>query len=277
MGSTPGSPHNDVKTGFTLLELSIVVMIIGILVGGVMFGMTLVRQARISRVMTDIQKFLTAVQMFQNQYKALPGDMSNATKYWGAAGTPTNTWAGCFSIVSTGTQTCDGNGDGQISLGSGYGYSEQYHFWQHLALAGLIEGSYNGASGFSGLPTDLPGVNNPKGPWPGTDYGIYYLGNNTAAASPYTAAAPLNFGNALMFGSAYVGGAWSQNPALTPSEMRGIDQKYDDGLPFSGIISVGLGLGWGSGACATSPYTAASTYNLTYPGPACSINYVTGF
>jgi hypothetical protein len=53
--------------------------------------------------------------------------------------------------------------------------------------------------------------------------------------------------------------------------MASLDQKYDDGKPFSGIIST---LAWG---CVTSPYTMTSTYNLTYQGVACSIIYVTGF
>ena len=56
---------NKLRLGFTLLELSIVVMIIGVLIGGVMAGSTLIRQARINRVMTDIQKFITAVGTFQ--------------------------------------------------------------------------------------------------------------------------------------------------------------------------------------------------------------------
>src|ERR1035441_2116364 len=155
---------NTLRRGFTLLELSIVLVIIGFLVGGVVAGVELIQAARLNKVMTDMRKVLTAGNTVQNKYDGLPGDISNATYYWGAAGTPTNTWGGCYSIVGTGTQTCDGNGDGQIWYGGGP-YAEPYRFWQHLSLAGLIEGSYNGVDGSDGSNGySTPGTNVPKGP-----------------------------------------------------------------------------------------------------------------
>ena len=270
------SRPNRLRLGFTLLELSIVVMIIGVLVGGVMAGGTLIRQARINRVMTDIQKYITAVTMFQTQYNALPGDMSNATKYWGAAGTPTNTWAGCYGIVGTGTQTCDGNGDGQIWATDSW--SEVYRAWQHLSLAGMIEGSYSGVTAKSdgSLPFDVPGVNVPKGPIQTTGYDILYLGNYTTVTSPFTEWGPINFGHVITFGAAGAtwGQSWNKWAAITPAEMASFDQKYDDGLPLSGTISADVAY---APNCATSPYTLTSTYNVTYQGVACSMAYITGF
>jgi hypothetical protein len=227
--------------------------------------------------MTDIQKFITAVGTFQAQYNALPGDMSNATKYWGAAGAPTNTWAGCYGIVGTGTQTCDGNGDGLI--GPTWGptvYAEEYRAWQHLSLAGLIEGSYTGVNGYSdGTQSDgIAGTNIPKGPMNNTGYEMVYLGNNVGIPSPYTWWPPVNLGHAILFGGSCPANTtcWTAGiPVLTPAEQGSLDQKYDDGLPFSGTISTL------ANNCATSPYTLTSTYNFTNQGQACGIVYVTGF
>jgi len=266
---------NEQIRGFTLIEMSIVLTIISLLVGGVMIGGTMLRQTQVNSIMTDLRNYTTAMSQFQDKYGVLPGDMANATSYWGAAGSPTNTWAGCYSIVGTGTQTCDGNGDGQINAPGGI-YAEEYRAWQHLALAGMIKGSYNGVNAKSDGTTtyDVTGTNVPKGPMDNTGYDIVYIGNNGGTASPYTTWGPINFGHAILFGTPP--GTWrSQSPALTAIEQASLDQKYDDGLPFSGIISMGY-IGF-NGSCATSPYTAASTYNFIFQGRACSMTFVTGF
>ncbi len=73
--------HN--KAGFSLLELSIVLVIIGLLASGVMVGQSLVRGAELRSVMNDHNKILSATNAFRLKYNALPGDMRNATAFWG--------------------------------------------------------------------------------------------------------------------------------------------------------------------------------------------------
>src|ERR1700733_6686144 len=92
------------NSGFTLIELSIVIVIIGLLVGGILLGKSLVRQAQISSAMSDEQKYVQAVGAFQQKYGALPGDFATATSYWTAAGTcpPTS------GSPATTTTTCSG-------------------------------------------------------------------------------------------------------------------------------------------------------------------------
>jgi prepilin-type N-terminal cleavage/methylation domain-containing protein len=94
--------------GFTLVELAIVLVIIGLLIGGVLVGSALIRTAELQSAVQDKDRLVTAVNIFRDKYGALPGDMGNATDYWGTAS------GGCPNGVGTGTQTCNGNSDGLI-------------------------------------------------------------------------------------------------------------------------------------------------------------------
>jgi prepilin-type N-terminal cleavage/methylation domain-containing protein len=71
------------QSAFSLVELSIVLVILGLLVGGVLMGQSLIRAAELRRVVTDYNKYTTAVQSFRDKYFALPGDMTNAQNFWG--------------------------------------------------------------------------------------------------------------------------------------------------------------------------------------------------
>ena len=129
-------------SAFSLVELSIVLVILGLLVGGILSGQSLIRAAELRSFTTEYSKYVAAVNSFKDKYFQLPGDMPNATSFWGAAhATP----ATCLTTVGTGSQTCNGDGNGSISNAAAASqYGEEYTFWQHLANAGLIEGSYTG-------------------------------------------------------------------------------------------------------------------------------------
>ena len=132
------------QRGFTLVELSIVLVIIGLLVGGVLTGQSLIRAAELRNVTSQYQRYQAAVMTFRDKYFALPGDMTNAVSYWGAADGSTGNTAACATTASTGSAlTCNGDGNGSISP-TAASSNEPFRFWQHLANAGLIEGSYDG-------------------------------------------------------------------------------------------------------------------------------------
>jgi prepilin-type N-terminal cleavage/methylation domain-containing protein len=67
------------RGGFTLIEMSIVLVIIGLIVGGVLVGQDLIRAAHVCAEITQIEKFNTAVNTFYGKYQALPGDMNQST------------------------------------------------------------------------------------------------------------------------------------------------------------------------------------------------------
>jgi prepilin-type N-terminal cleavage/methylation domain-containing protein len=73
------NPASAFQSGFTLLELSIVLVIIGLIVGGVMVGQTLIRQAGMQSILKEKAQYFTAVQTFKMKYSGLPGDFVRAT------------------------------------------------------------------------------------------------------------------------------------------------------------------------------------------------------
>jgi prepilin-type N-terminal cleavage/methylation domain-containing protein len=94
--------------GFTIIEMSIVLVIIGLLVGGVLVGRDLILVAEVQKTGTLIDQLNTAVNTFKDKYNCLPGDCATATNFW-----PVNGNCAFNSDILAG-QVCNGNGDGDI-------------------------------------------------------------------------------------------------------------------------------------------------------------------
>jgi len=109
------------QRGFTLVEIAIVLVIIGLLLGGVLKGQGLIDSAKVKNIIQQSNSLSAAVNAYQDKFRALPGDDILATTHVPGA-------------------SSNGNGDGQIT--------EYLAAPQHLALAGFITGSYNGTSDF---------------------------------------------------------------------------------------------------------------------------------
>ncbi len=107
------------ESGFTLVEIAIVLVIIGLLIGGVLKGQELIKNAKIKNVMKQCDEMRVAFSSYQDRYKFLPGDDTGANARWGVA---------------------NGNGNGQITG------AEADRAFQHLSEAGFISGTYDGTS-----------------------------------------------------------------------------------------------------------------------------------
>ena len=75
------------QSGFTLVEIAIVLVIIGLLLGGILKGQEMITQAKIKNLINDFNGLSAAMYSYQDRYRALPGDELNATTVarWGAA------------------------------------------------------------------------------------------------------------------------------------------------------------------------------------------------
>src|SRR6202162_6002399 len=70
------------EAGFTLVEIAIVLVIIGLLLGGILKGQEMITQAKIKNVINDLNGITVAITSYQDRYRALPGDDKNATARW---------------------------------------------------------------------------------------------------------------------------------------------------------------------------------------------------
>lgn len=244
---------------FSLVELSIVLVILGLLVGGVLSGQSLIRAAELRSVTNDFNRYQAAIYSFRDKYFSLPGDMPNATAFWNIAGGTTGNDNACYDAASTDAKTCNGNGDGQI-----IGYtlarinSEPNRAWQHLANAGLIEGQYTGQSNGA----VVPGVTAPRGRISNTGYFLVYVTNGGSYGESFSNDSN---GNQLFFGAD--GNFAFRNPALKPEEAWNIDTKIDDGKPATGVLQTDTTF---SSACYTGTYPTAA-YALNTSSIACSL------
>ncbi len=127
------------QTGFTLIELAIVLVIIGLLLGGVLRGQELINSAKVKNMARDFQNVQVYVYGYQDKFKALPGDDLNAVAHLG-----------------TGVEAGNGNGVIAGSWDSTTVTDESAIFWKHVRLAGLAPGStVVGAAGY--YPTNADG------------------------------------------------------------------------------------------------------------------------
>ncbi|MGD8701424.1 MAG: prepilin-type N-terminal cleavage/methylation domain-containing protein [Desulfosarcina sp.] len=106
------------QKGFTLVEIAIVLVIIGLLIGGVLKGQAMIQNAKTKRVVKSADELRAGIYTYYDKYGVYPGDESSAT-------TPPN-------------DTHDGNGDGQISA------AEADQAFEDLALAGILTGNFDG-------------------------------------------------------------------------------------------------------------------------------------
>lgn len=186
------------NAGFSLIELAIVTVIIGLLVGGIIGGREIIKSSQIQKMITDLASYESAFQQFKLKYSYLPGDFPTATTFWPDA--------------------TNGNGDEQMNQNT-----EGVAAWYHLSASRILEKPFT-----STCCAFDPGVNMPelalRQAFITTLYTTAHTGTTSAAACNIV-------GNGFQISP----GAGAYNgPVLKPLEALIMDTKMDDGHPDQG-------------------------------------------
>ena len=122
--------------GFTLIEMSMVLVIIALIIGGILTGQEMIRAGEVRATLSQMDKYSAAAFAFKAKYNCVPGDCAKAV---------------AFGLGQAGGPGDNGDGNGQvysfpwvIAGGQETLQKEFLNFWYHLSKAGLIEGTFNG-------------------------------------------------------------------------------------------------------------------------------------
>ena len=120
---------NNLNKAFSIVEITVVILIISLIAAFVTKGIDLNRQANIRAIITQAQTLQTNIYSFEETYNELPGDMLQAFDLWGSD---------CATGGSA-AANCNGNGDGNIEDSGISNDNESFRAWQHMTLAGILE------------------------------------------------------------------------------------------------------------------------------------------
>ena len=238
------------QKGFTLVELSIVLIIIGLIIGGIIKGQELVTNARVASGIGTLKTIDAAVTTFKQAYGNMPGDINNSS----------TRVPNC-----TGNCATNGNENGYLdqtpdvvqSMGN-----EASAFWAQLSAANIL-------GGIDSVPTGvIEGESHPK-----------FDVNGALRIGYHQGGAPINGSTTLQPSAAghYIAVTRDLNAnadnvaanALTPSEAYRLDVKIDDDVPNTGILLASGTTAGGVNDC-TQGTTIDSPYNTDDTGLNCS-------
>ena len=137
--------------GFTLVEIAIVLVIIGLLLGGILKGQEMITQARIKNVANDFNGITAAYFAYMDRYKAVPGDDPNASARWVGLlnGGSDGRISGLYGVPSNPTFV-------QANVDNAQG--ESWNFWWHLRQAGFVAGATAGQAAYSQPSNSVGGI-----------------------------------------------------------------------------------------------------------------------
>ncbi len=259
------------KRAFSLVELSIVLVILGLLAGGVLSGQSLIRASQLRAVNAEYQQFSTVTMTFRDKYLAIPGDIANATAFWGKDNVACTGDSGTAKTPGT----CNGDGDGNLEFAADVSETaEMFQFWKQLQLAGLVQGTYTGLSGTGSKWEAVPGSNVPSSKMNQATWTA--ANNNQFVGSAYSY--KFDYKNFFFFGKAS-DPALANVAVLKPEEAWNLDTKFDDGKPGSGKV---IAMYWDDECAAADDGSSAnddlaSSYRLQESGILCALFFPQAF
>ena len=214
------------QSGFTLVEIAIVLVIIGLLLGGVLKGQELINSAKVKNVINDFRATSTFVFAYQDRFKALPGDDTRAVANVGA------------SAAASTPNTTLGNARINGAWNSLTKTDESYLFWEQVRRAGL-------ATGDPTVPTGTPAAGD-----------AYNSRNADGGRIGIT-------GDAVVTGSTWAANFFICSAGIQGRFARQIDTTIDDGNTATGTVRV-LGTNTGGElATAAAAYTVVAADDAT--------------
>lgn len=244
------------RHGFTMIELSIVLVIIGLVLGGIFIASALIEAAQVRSVVSQLNQYDAAVMTFRGKYGGLPGDFNNAVAF-GLGDSNCVAPVTCLAATVPTFPGCNGDGNGKLASGNltpwpdFYQCPESLSFWYHLSQSKLIPEQMDGVSttfSFGVIrPTPVAGASAPTTRLPNVpiivNYYIYVIGYEKKTATML------------------------QNYRLTPDQAYQIDSKMDDGLPAAGQMQA-HDFSWNLD-CYT--FGAGDLYEIGNPDGRCSL------
>lgn len=213
-------PKINRQQGFTLVEMAIVLVIIGLLLGGILKGQELITSARVRNIADQNSGVQAAYYGFIDRYRQVPGD-------WGSANA-----AQSIPDVTTG-----GNADGRLNDAGAGDWVEALALWEHLSKSGFIQGNYVGG-------TAQPNQNDTNRAPRNAFNGFLMLYRSTDYYDAGTATDKLN----LVLGA-----------GIPVNVLAELDRKIDDGLPQTGVLRHGVTASGTFGSISESTTTCVDT------------------
>jgi len=218
---------NNKQAGFTLVELAIVMIIIGLLIGGILKGQELVENARVTNTVRIIKEIKAVAVTFEDRYRVLPGD-ARANRIPGCNGANN-----CVGGNENGTVTFAPQASAvawSTFLNPASNWREAYEFWKQLALLDMFSGVDESAN-----PLDANerawGSTNPRAPV-GGGFEFFYDHATTIGID----------GHILRISErGMTGGLGNNGGSVAPAQAAKIDRKLDNGRAFSGEVYADYG------------------------------------
>lgn len=236
------------QKGFSMTELSVVIVVMALILASVITGSTLIERARIRAIISEVTNFKLAVNSFNAKYDSYPGDFNEASEYWNGS--------------------TDGNADGNIQFVNASNNYEGYIAWQSLSYAKMLNNPYVGTrtDGVAQLAIDIPESKTGGGYF--FEYGTHGFSNRNL----------LVLGTPIDINVADT--ALTVDGILTPNQAFEVDSKMDDGSPISGNIRGQEGTNSVAESCVNvDPDNNLATtdddiYDLSQEGTNCSVGFV---